>query len=552
MKKRVGETMVMLLLAGMLVLAFNIQQAGASEPPATEWSRTYGGANDEFLDVVVQTDDGGYALAGYTYSFGGGPWDAWFIKTDSSGYQQWNQTYGGPEKDQADSVVETSDGGYALAGCTESFGAGGYDFWLVKTNSTGHEQWNQTYGGTNDDLAWSMVETSDGGYALAGAKNYSPGTGSSDFWLVKTNSIGNVQWNQTYGGANCDFAMSMVQTSDGGFVIAGVTESFGAGGYDFWLIKLAGDDVPPTTIIDTSGTAGLEGWFVSDVTVTLTATDDLSGIAETWYRINGDSWSIYQQPLIITTEGTSTVYYYSTDNAGNIEETMSMTVKIDKTSPTITILSPGAFSAYATDSGEVYCFLATDSLDPLPTVFADVYDFEGNMYSHPVSGDALSVESGVYTLVVTAIDEAGHTSTQEITFIVYDPSAGFATGGGWIIPEPEVGEKATFGFVVKYHKGSITPNGNLEFQYNYRDINLKNTEVEWLVISNNKAVFQGTATMNGERLYTFRVVATDGDLTGDQPDSFGIKIWEGIDTEVDPVYNYRGGLAGGNIKIHKK
>jgi len=174
------------------------------------------------------------------------------------------------------------------------------------------------------------------------------------------------------------------------------------------------------------------------------------------------------------------------------------------------------------------------------------------VYSHPSSGGSLPYESGVYTLVVAATDEAGHNSTKEVIFVIYDQNAGFTTGGGWITPEPEEGDnKATFGFVAKYHKGSTTPNGNLEFQYNYRDTNLKSTEIQWLVISNNKAIFQGTATINKEGLYTFRVHATDGDLTGNQPDNFKIKIWQGTNTETDPIHDYQGQFAGGNIKVHK-
>jgi hypothetical protein len=516
-----------------------------------QWNRTYGGTGDEHAYSVIQTLDGGYAMAGHTSSFGAGSTDLWLVKTDPAGNPQWNRTYGGTNQDYSYCVVQTSDGGYAIVGETMSFGAGHFDSWLVKTNSTGHMQWNRTYGGTGWDIAHSVVQTGDGGYVMAG-QTRSFGAGAQDFWIVKTNCSGNPQWNQTYGGTATDIAHSVVQTGDGGYAIAGYTESFGAGNGDFWLIKLAGDKTPPTTTIDTSGVIGLEGWFVSDVTVTLTATDELSGVAETKYKIDGGSWNTYQQPFTIVTEGTSTVHYYSIDKAGNIEETKNETVKIDKTPPTVTILSPIAFGIYPACSDETYDFMATDNLDPLPAISAVVYDFEENIYSYPHSGDSLPDESGVYKLVVTATDKAGHTATQEIVFVIYDQSAGFATGGGWIIPEPELSDyKATFGFVAKYHKGATTPNGNLEFQYNYRDINLKSTEIEWLAISNNKAIFQGTATINGEELYTFRVQATDGDLTGDQPDNFMIKIWKGTDTEADPIHDFKGDLAGGNIKIHK-
>jgi hypothetical protein len=200
------------------------------------WNQTYGGAGTDYGYCVTQTSDGGYAIAGYTESFDVGGGDFWLIKTDSAGNAQWNRTYGGEDVDWAFSMVQTRDGGYALIGFTESHGAGYNDAWLVKTDANGNEQWNQTYGGTSDDRGYSLVQTSDEGYVLVGY-TYSYGAGSSDVWLVKTNSAGAVEWTQTYGGTSNDSARSMVQTSDGGYAIAGYTESFDVGGGDFWLIK---------------------------------------------------------------------------------------------------------------------------------------------------------------------------------------------------------------------------------------------------------------------------------------------------------------------------
>jgi predicted secreted protein len=211
-----------------------------------QWNRTYGGTGDDEAQSVIQTSDGGYALAGYTDSFGAGGYDFWLVKTDSSGNMMWNRTYGGPGDDEAESVIQTSDGGYALAGFTNSTGAGGLDFWLVKTDSSGNMMWNQTYGGAGDEAANAVVQTSDGGYALAGWTT-SYGAGEADFWLVKTTSNGTMQWNKTYGGAGDDEAFSLVQTSDGGYALAGTTNSYGAGNYDGFLVKTdsAGNSVMP-------------------------------------------------------------------------------------------------------------------------------------------------------------------------------------------------------------------------------------------------------------------------------------------------------------------
>jgi hypothetical protein len=200
------------------------------------WNRTYGGAIGEVAFSLVATSDGGFALAGSTDSFGTGIDDFWLVKTDMYGNMEWSQTYGGANGDYVYSLVATSDGGYALAGDTKSFGTGYADFWLVKTDANGVVEWNQTYGRTGYDVVYSLVATSDGGYALSGYTDpYS--AEYADFWLVKTDAYGNMMWNQTYGGAGIDSARSLVATSDGGFALAGSTDSFGAGDADFWLVK---------------------------------------------------------------------------------------------------------------------------------------------------------------------------------------------------------------------------------------------------------------------------------------------------------------------------
>ena len=205
------------------------------------WNQTYGGTESEAAWVVIEVSSGGFALAGNTESFGAGFQDFWLIKTDENGVVEWNQTYGGAGFEDADSLVQTSDGGYALAGHTQSFGEKNGDFWLVKTDPDGNILWNQTYGNGADERAYGLVESSDGGFVLVGDISYSDGDGDggwSDIWLVKTDENGNAEWNQTYGGPDIDRPYGgLVAVSDGGYAIAGFTQSFGAGDYDFWLIK---------------------------------------------------------------------------------------------------------------------------------------------------------------------------------------------------------------------------------------------------------------------------------------------------------------------------
>lgn len=201
------------------------------------WSKTYGGVGDEVAHSLVYTSDGGYALAGYTVSFGAGWEDFWLVKTDEFGNMEWNQTYGGIDADLAFSLVETSDGGYAIAGKTYSFGAEGSDFWLVKTDEFGNIEWSERYGGPGEDSGHSLVETSDGGFAIAGL-TYSYGAGASDFWLVKTDRYGNCEWNRTYGGEQYDGAQWLIVASDGGFMMAGYKDQKdNYVGANFWLIK---------------------------------------------------------------------------------------------------------------------------------------------------------------------------------------------------------------------------------------------------------------------------------------------------------------------------
>jgi RHS repeat-associated protein len=178
-----------------------------------------------------QTSDGGYIVAGNTSSYGAGGSDAWLIKTDASGNQQWSKTFGGASTDGARSVCQTSDSGYILAGPTASYGAGNYDFRLIKTDASGNQQWSKTFGGTSDDDAKSVCQTSDGGYIVAGNTS-SYGAGAGDAWLIKTDAGGSQQWNHTFGGISSDDANSVCQTSDGGYVFAGYAVS------DMWLVEV--------------------------------------------------------------------------------------------------------------------------------------------------------------------------------------------------------------------------------------------------------------------------------------------------------------------------
>jgi hypothetical protein len=192
--------------------------------------RTYGSS-------IVQTSDGGYALTGYINSDDIGSDDVFIAKYDSSGNLSWRNTWGGTSDDEGNSIVQTSDGGYAITGYTVSYGAGTRDMFLAKFSSSGTLSWSKTWGGTSTDTGKSVAQTSDGGYAVAGYTT-SFGAGSYDMFLAKFSSSGTLSWSKTWGGTGDDEGNSIFQTSDGGYAVAGYTTSFGAGSYDVLLARL--------------------------------------------------------------------------------------------------------------------------------------------------------------------------------------------------------------------------------------------------------------------------------------------------------------------------
>jgi len=201
-----------------------------------QWNSTYGGREHDSAHSVKQTSDGGYIIAGFTNSFGDGNSDVWLFKVDPNGNPQWSKTFGGTKSDGAFTVQLTSDGDYLVAGCTNSYGAASDDVLLLKTDLNGNKQWNRTFGGTGTDIAYSVQQTSDKGYILTGF-TFSYGAGSNDFWLIKTDANGNLEWNKTFWGTGDDRAYSIQQTSDGGYILVGCTGSYGTGRSGAWLIK---------------------------------------------------------------------------------------------------------------------------------------------------------------------------------------------------------------------------------------------------------------------------------------------------------------------------
>lgn len=220
------------------------------------WTRTFGGTADDVGRSVIQLSNGDYLVADYTYGYGAGFIDYYLIRLSPSGTVLWNKTYGGNSYDVCYEVEETNDGGFILAGSGTNFGTGNFDGYLVKTNSSGTVLWSKVYGGSNDDRFLSVTQTADRGYITCG-RTQSFGNGFHDAYVVKTDSVGTVQWTKAFGGTNWEEAYCIRQTTDGGYVMAGMTISFGTGGRSMYAVKM-----------DANGVAGCNELSTNTVTNT--------------------------------------------------------------------------------------------------------------------------------------------------------------------------------------------------------------------------------------------------------------------------------------------
>jgi hypothetical protein len=323
------------------------------------WAKTYGGTGGEGAFSVQQTSDGGYIVAGYTGSW---PYyDIFLIKTDANGNIIWAKAYGGTSGDQAYSVQQTSEGGYIVAGYTESFGAGYGDIFLIKTDANGNVQWAKTYGGTDWDVARSVQQTSDGGYIVAG-RTGSFGAGDYDIFLIKTDANGNIIWAKTYGGISYDRASSVQQTSDGGYIVAGWTYSFGAGG-DIFLIKT-----------DASGNVI---W------------------AKTYGETGGDYASSVQQTSddgYIVAGSNSDVFLIKTDANGNIG---SCSI-VQNASPTVNTVSPTVTTPSLSVSSPSFTVNSVSPTVTTPTLtVSELCPLSISEFCQPVSGIITQYKGGI-------------------------------------------------------------------------------------------------------------------------------------------------------------
>jgi len=277
-----------------LVVCFGLAYA----QPDSLWSKTYGGVGTDYSISLCPAHDEGYIMQ--CSSNGTGNEQVWIIKTDAQGDSVWGRVYGGTQDDSPGNVGKTSDGGYFFTGYTRSSGAGSSDFWLVKMDSEGQQVWSRTYGGTGEEHCYWGQQTPDGGFILAG-ETESFGNANYDVWVLKVNADGDSMWSHQYGGDTADAGGTYVSlTADGGYIVSGVTRPAGSPVGQFWLIKLQAsgatewshtygdewDDVPWCV------TQCCNGEFVAIGNSTRS-----NGMTDAWLlktTINGDSlWGTY-------------------------------------------------------------------------------------------------------------------------------------------------------------------------------------------------------------------------------------------------------------------
>jgi len=203
----------------------------------TVWVKTFGGSDHDNGHSFQQTADGGFIITGLTESFGEVYGDVYLIKTDSLGFLTWIKTFGGSATDRGNCVKQTADGGYILSGYSYSFGTGLTDIYLIRTDANGDTLWSKTYGGSGYDMGYFIEQTSDGGFITAGYTTNS-GTGDEDVIVIKSDINGDTLWTKIFGGLLSDLGYSIEQTTDGGYIITGSTQSFGPGYDNVYLIKV--------------------------------------------------------------------------------------------------------------------------------------------------------------------------------------------------------------------------------------------------------------------------------------------------------------------------
>jgi len=263
----------------------------------TSWTRVYEATHSISARSGQQTTDEGYVVAGYVRASAGALREMFLMKTDSMGDSLWTHTYGGSADRAAFDVHQTSDRGYVLVGFNPFYGAAEIDIYLVKTDSMGNRQWTRSYGGPGEDYAVSVRQTGDSGYIIAGSTEYL----IADIYVIKTDSLGDTLWTRTYGGPVGESASSIRQTSDGGYIIAGMTTSFGAVNSDMYLVKINAQGDTLWTLVHAG--EGID--YVTSLDVTTDGGYIVAGFTRPEYFDPPDAWLVKTGPDTSSTHAPS-------------------------------------------------------------------------------------------------------------------------------------------------------------------------------------------------------------------------------------------------------
>ena len=438
----------------------------ATTEAQSTFERAYGGNGDDLAYSVHQTSDGGYIVAGVT-NFQIGPEsasaDVWVLKLDSAGIIQWQNTYGGTGVNEAHSIQQTSDGGYIVAGSsgtaawvlklgpdgsvqwqkTYTFGSGsgaysvqqtsdggyivggvtyvsppGNDVWVLKLGPDGSVQWQKTYGGSSDDYAMSVQQTKDGGYITAGWMCSMP-AGNCNFWVVSLDSAGTIQWQKSYGGTGDDRAYSIQQTSDGGYVVVGETSSFRVASFllptNAWVLKLGLDG---SVQWQKTYSGGMEADSVQQ-------TSDSGYIVAGWTTVSAapsafESW-------VMKLDSAGTIQWQKTYGFGNGDDEAR---SVQQTSDGGYIVA--GWTSFGNSTGDPQCTTGTNNAQPTCDIWLLKLDSNGSIsspYSLGVSSSATAVDTNA-TPITTDATVTTTTATVVCTNVTGIPVTGVKFTGG--------------------------------------------------------------------------------------------------------------------------
>ena len=547
------------------------------------WQKTLGGSSADGAQSIQQTTDGGYIVAGSTASNDGdvtgnhGDYDAWIVKLDPNGNKLWQKTLGGSSADGAQSIQQTTDGGYIVAGDTYSNDGdvtgnhGGYDYWVVKLDANGNRIWQKTLGGTRGEQAYSIKQTKDGGYIVAGLTYSNDGdvTGNngsssfSDYWIVKLDANGNKLWQKTLGGSSSEIAYSIQQTSDGGYVVAGGTGSndgdvTGNHGSDYWIVKLTAPCTPVTPSVSIAASPSTSVCTGTKVTFTAAVTNGGTTPVYQWKK-NGINIGANSKTYIDSTlKNNDSIYCILTSDVTCATDSTAKSNVIEMTvnnpvTPTITIAaSPGTsiftgnkvtFTATVTNGGAspIYQWkkngtnVGTNSktyLDSALKTGDSIYctltvnapcTITGIVNS---SGIKITVNSSVNPPCIQWQKTFGGTSSDEAHSIQQTNDGGYITAGGTSSNDGDVtghhGDTDNYYLSIDFWIVKFNANGNIIWQksfggYSYDDA----TGIQ--------------QTADGGYIVSGVTSSNDGDVTGNHGgkdfwvlklDTYGNMLWE--------------------------